>query len=55
MKRMFSGPFNWRYAIGEVLLIVLGILIALGIDSLAGARADERQVAGYLEDVAPNG
>ena len=36
-------PLNWRYAVGEVTLIVVGVLIALGLDAW-WERGEERNV-----------
>lgn len=39
---------NWRYAIGEVILIVIGILIALWINELAQNQQDRQLEKQYL-------
>jgi len=43
-----KGKF-WRYAIGEVLLVVIGILIALQIDNWKDQRANRTQEAYYVQ------
>lgn len=40
--------FDYRYAVTEVLLITLGILLALGIDQWRDSRADRAMEADYL-------
>ncbi len=42
---------NWRYAIGEVLLIVVGILIALAISDWNDRRLDRQQEIAMLREV----
>lgn len=42
---------NWGQALGESFLIVLGILVALGIDSYVGERAERAEVDAYLSDL----
>ncbi|NND60577.1 MAG: hypothetical protein HKN49_09945, partial [Gammaproteobacteria bacterium] len=50
--RISSDKINWRVAAGEVLLIVVGILLALAIDSWAERRKDLAQADVYLNDIA---
>jgi hypothetical protein len=40
--------FDYRYAVTEVLLITLGILLALGIDQWRDSKADRAMEADYL-------
>lgn len=52
LRKIVSGEnlkINWRYAIGELILIVLGILIALWINDLVKERADRQLERQYLE------
>ena len=39
------------YAIGEIVLVVIGILIALSINSWNEDRLDKKEVAIYLEQI----
>ena len=41
-------PVNWKYALGEIFLIVAGVLIALALDAWADGRADRRRERAYL-------
>ncbi|NND83212.1 MAG: hypothetical protein HKN50_12360 [Gammaproteobacteria bacterium] len=49
--RISADKINWTLAFGEMALIVIGILMALAIDSYADRRADEAQAAVYLNDL----
>lgn len=49
--RISSEKINWRVALGELALIVIGILMALAIDSYAGRRADNAVADVYLNDL----
>jgi hypothetical protein len=40
--RRLLQPINWAYAVGEIALIVAGVLIALAIDSWNQSRQDRR-------------
>ena len=55
---MFSLELNLRRSVAEVLIIVLGILIALGVDSWNSNRIDRNVETEYLsrlaEDAARN-
>lgn len=44
-----TATINWRYAVGELVLIVVGILIALGISDFAKKRADRQLEKQYLQ------
>lgn len=47
----FAGTikgFNWKYAFGETLLIVIGVTIALAASSWYGDRVDRRTEADYI-------
>ena len=48
----FAGTireFNWKYAFGETLLIVIGVTIALAASSWYENRVDRRTEADYIE------
>jgi hypothetical protein len=45
------GAVNWRYAVGEVLLIVIGILIALAISDWNDRRLQRIQELALLEEI----
>jgi hypothetical protein len=45
-------PINWRYALGEISIIVTGILIALAVDNCNESRNAARREADYLARVA---
>ena len=34
---------NWKYALGELLIIVLGVLIALGVDNWKEERKERER------------
>ena len=52
MKRgTLSGTIDWRYAIGEVVLIVVGILIALAASEWQTGRAERRTELALLEEL----
>jgi len=42
---------NWKYAAGELILIVAGILIALGLDSWHDLRVEHREEVAALREV----
>lgn len=42
---------NWRYAVGEVVLIVVGILIALAISDWYDSRIDRQQELSLLAEI----
>ena len=46
MRTKFT--FDYRYAVTEVMLITLGILLALGIDQWRDSEADRAMEADYL-------
>lgn len=46
LSRGDTGRF-WRYALGEIALVVLGILIALQIDNWNDERIEQRQIREY--------
>lgn len=50
--RISSERINWGVAVGELVLIVVGILMALGIDSYAQGRSDAAVADAYLRDLA---
>src|SRR5687767_3650486 len=41
-------PVNWKYALGEIFLIVAGVLIALALDAWADDRQERRRERAYL-------
>jgi hypothetical protein len=43
---------NWRYAIGEVIIVVVGILIALAVDNWRDVRQSRRVEQDYLARLA---
>jgi len=43
-----------RYAIGEILLVVIGILIALQVDNWNTEKQERRELKGYLSNIANN-
>src|SRR5688572_24071869 len=43
---------NWRYAAGEIAIVVTGILIAISLDSCNDARRDRRLEKEYLTRIA---
>lgn len=51
MRRRLLGTINWRYAVGEVALIVIGILIALGASEWQAGRAERRTELALLADL----
>lgn len=50
--RITAQNINWRLAAGEFVLIVVGILLALAIDSWAEERKELAQADVYLKDMA---
>ena len=51
MRRRLLGTINWRYAVGEVALIVIGILIALAASEWQAGRAERRTELALLADL----
>lgn len=49
--RRIASVANWRYAIGEILLIVIGVSIALAATSLYEQRLDRRDEIQILEQL----
>jgi hypothetical protein len=41
----------WKYAAGQFILIVVGVLVALSADSFREERGEQRREAAYLEDL----
>jgi len=41
-------PVNWRYALGEIAIVVVGILIAIGLDNWRNSRVEQRLETEYL-------
>jgi hypothetical protein len=46
-----SNRFNWRFLLGEFVVIVLGVLIALWVDELREARVNAGLEVQYLESL----
>ena len=46
-----TGTIDWRYAVGEVSLIVIGILIALAASEWQTARAERRTELALLGEL----
>jgi len=46
------NAINWRHAIGELLLIVVGILIALQASDWQNRRVDRQTEIAYLEEIS---
>lgn len=46
-----SNRFNWRFLLGEFVVIVLGVLIALWVDQLREARVNADLEVEYLESL----
>jgi hypothetical protein len=44
--------FHWRVAVGEFLVVLCGVLLALAVDDWAAERADRAQEAGSLARLA---
>ena len=52
-KEMINAKYL-KYAIGEIILVVIGILIALSINNWNTGRQQQRELQGYLEKIADN-
>ncbi|MCE7991006.1 MAG: hypothetical protein HEP71_03465 [Roseivirga sp.] len=52
-KEMQSTKYL-KYALGEIFLVVIGILIALSINNLNTGRQQQKELLGYLEKIARN-
>ena len=52
-KEMINAKYL-KYAIGEIILVVIGILIALSINNWNTGRQQQRELQGYLEKIAGN-
>ena len=50
MEKNKTGKYL-KYAIGEIILVVIGILIALAINSWNQERLDQKRAKGYLKSV----
>ena len=50
MSNKNLGNYFW-YAVGEILLVVIGIVIALQIDNWNDGRIEQREVRGYLQNL----
>ena len=51
IQRFSRNGFNWKYALGELFLIVLGILIALKVNNWNEKRIEKKIVLTYLERI----
>lgn len=51
MRRGARRPVNWRYAVGEVVLIVVGILVALAASEWQTDRAERRTEIALLSEL----
>lgn len=47
-----STRFNWRFLLGEFVVIVLGVLVALWVDQLREARVNAELEVEYLESLS---
>jgi hypothetical protein len=47
-----TTAINWRNAAGEIAIIVVGVLIAITLDSCNDTRIDRKHERGYLERLA---
>lgn len=50
LRRLFQ-PVNWTYALGEICLIVIGVLLALGINNWNEGRLDRRAELALLRQI----
>ena len=42
---------NWRYAIGEIIIVIIGISIAFNLNSWAEKRSEDKAARTYLENL----
>ncbi|MEN0004774.1 MAG: DUF6090 family protein [Bacteroidota bacterium] len=42
---------DWRYAIGEIIIVIISISIAFGLNNWASARKDRQKAEQYLENL----
>ena len=54
MKRKPNFKFNWKYALGEIVLIFIGISLAMGFDNWSQNKREREQLEGYLETIRKN-
>ena len=54
MSFLFKHKVNWKYAIGEVILIFLGITLAIAFDNWNESRKDEKLKQDYLLKLRSN-
>ena len=54
MSILFKHKVNWKYAIGEVILIFLGITLAIAFDNWNESRKDESLKQDYLVKLKSN-
>ena len=52
MKRPKLPKINWRYALGELAIVVVGILIAVSVNAWWGSRQDAAPEQAYLQQLA---
>jgi len=43
---------NWRYALDELLIVIIGISIAFGLNSWTQDRKDKKLASTYLKNIA---
>ena len=53
-KSAFAAGRYFKYAVGEIFLVVIGILIALSINNWNTKRQQQIELKGYLEKIASN-
>jgi hypothetical protein len=54
MKFKPNFKFNWKYALGEIVLIFIGISLAMGFDNWSQNKREREQLEGYLETIRKN-
>ncbi|OEK06243.1 hypothetical protein [Roseivirga misakiensis] len=54
MTRKPNFKFNWKYALGEIVLIFIGISLAIGFQNWNESRKDGIKINGYLATIADN-
>ncbi len=50
--KTFLNNFNWRYALGEIVIVTIGISIAFGLNNWAAQRKDQHTKRQYLTNLA---
>lgn len=54
MIRKLNIKLNWRYALGEIALIFIGISLAIAFDNWNENRKERLQLEGYLKTIEKN-